>query len=151
MHPEIKLRAATWADQPSIVDFLRQMNLRGEDILIPGTRYWLAQTADHALVGSAGLEFGEGACLLRSVAVASDYRMTGLGRELVNTALAYAREIGCKTIYLFSVSSGSYWLRMGFQKIPVDELTQALPEIPQVLRFAAIGKLATETGWKKEI
>ncbi|HBY06883.1 MAG TPA: GNAT family N-acetyltransferase, partial [Chloroflexi bacterium] len=45
MNPEIKIRAATWADQPSIVDFLRQMNLRGEDILIPGTRYWLAQTA----------------------------------------------------------------------------------------------------------
>lgn len=151
MNRDIQIRAATLADKPQIVDFLRQMNLRGDDVLAPVTQYWVTETADRVLVGSVGLEFGVGASLLRSVAVSPDFRKMGLGRDLVNTALAGARKMGCKTIYLFSVSSGGYWQRMGFHKVPVDELVQALPEIPQVLRFSAIGKLATETGWKKEL
>ena len=147
----IRIRAADLSDRMHIVDFLSQVNLRGDDILGTHTRYWVAETDNHILVGSVGLELGSDSVLLRSMAVSPDFRNNGLGLNLVNTALNYAKVKGIKNVYLFSMSSGVYWQKMGFQKVPVDELVQALPKIPQVLRFTAIGKLATETAWKKQL
>jgi amino-acid N-acetyltransferase len=147
----VRIRAAKFSDRTRIVDFLSQVNLRGDDVLETHTRYWVAETDDHSLVGSVELELGSDSVLLRSMAVSPDFRNNGLGLTLVNTALNYAKVKGIKNVYLFSVSSGAYWQKMGFQKVPVDELVQTLPEIPQVLRFTAIGKLATETAWKKQL
>ena len=151
MNSCVRIRAANFTDKVHIVNFLRRVNLRGDDILATNTRYWVAESEDRHLIGSAGLEFGADSALLRSVAVSPEARNTGLGRNLVHTALTYAKAVGCKNVYLFSVSSGNYWLKMAFQQVPVDELVQALPEIPQVLRFTSIGKLATEVAWKREL
>lgn len=149
MNHGIKIRAANLSDKAQIEKFLRQMNLRSEDILAPNTQYWVAESDCHTLVGSAGLEFGVDSGLLRSVAVSPEFRNIGLGGELVNTAMAFAKTKGCKNIFLFSVSSGKYWQKIGFQAVPFDDLIQALPNSPQVIRFRSIGKLATETGSKK--
>ena len=147
----IRIRAANLSDRTRIVVFLSQVNLRGDDVLATNTRYWVAETDDRFIVGSVGLELGSDSVLLRSMAVSPDFRNNGLGLNLVNIALNYAKAMGFKYVYLFSVSSGTYWQKIGFQKVPVDELVQALPQIPQVLRFTVIGKLATETAWKKQL
>ena len=81
----------------------------------------------------------------------SDFRNAGLGLQLVNMAIAYAKDRNCKSAFLFSTRSGKYWQKLGFKKISTDELVMALPEAPQVLRFISIGKLATETAWKKDL
>ena len=151
MNNNIMIRVADLSDKTLIEHFLGQIGLRCDDILTMNTKYWVAETRDHSMVGCVGLEFGVDAVLLRSVAVSPNFRGDGLGHELVNAAESTAIAMGYKTIFLFSVSSGGYWQKMGFRKIPADELVQALPEIPQVLRFAEIGKLATETGWRKEL
>jgi len=151
MDNNIRIRLADLSDKTHIENLLKEISLRGDDILVTNSKYWIAETEDHNLVGSAGLEFGVDAVLLRSVAVSPDFRGQGLGHSLVNTAASVAKAMGYKTIFVCSVSSGGYWQKMGFRKIPAEELVRALPDIPQVLRFTKIGKLATETGWKKEL
>ena len=151
MKDKIRIRLADLSDRVRIENFLKETNLRSDDVLATNTKYWIAESQGCALVGSAGLEFGVDAVLLRSVAVSLSFRGQGLGNSLVDTATSVAKEMGYKTVFLFSVSSGGYWQKMGFRKIPADELVRALPDIPQVLRFAAVGKLATETGWRKEL
>jgi N-acetylglutamate synthase-like GNAT family acetyltransferase len=151
MNEDIRIRPADLSDRALIVNLLRQVDLLGDDVLAPNTRYWVAEEKNHILVGSVGLELGVDSVLLRSVAVLPGFRNIGLGRNLVNIAMTYAKEIGCKRVFLFSMRSGKYWRKLGFQKTPVDELVQSLPDIPQVLRFTSIGKLARETAWKKDL
>jgi N-acetylglutamate synthase-like GNAT family acetyltransferase len=151
MNQDIRIRPADLSDKALIVHLVRQVDLLGDDILAPNTRYWVAEENNHILVGSVGLELGVDSALLRSVAVLPGFRNIGLGRNLVNVAMTYAKKIGCKRIFLFSMRSGKYWQKLGFQKTPVDELVQSLPDIPQVLKFTSIGKLAIETAWKKDL
>ncbi|MBN1812643.1 MAG: GNAT family N-acetyltransferase [Anaerolineae bacterium] len=148
---DIRIRLANLSDKALIVNLVRQVDLLGDDILAPNTRYWVAEENNHILVGSVGLELGVDSALLRSVAVLPNFRNIGLGRNLVNTAMTYAKEIGCKRVFLFSMRSGKYWRKLGFQKTLVDELVQSLPDVPQVLKFTSIGKLAIETVWKKDL
>jgi N-acetylglutamate synthase-like GNAT family acetyltransferase len=151
MDKDIRIRLADFSDKAFIVNLVRQVDLLGDDILAPHTRYWVAEENDHIFVGSVGLELGVDSALIRSVAVLPNFRNIGLGRNLVNIAMTCAKEMGCKRVFLFSMRSGKYWQKLGFQKTPVDELVQSLPDIPQVLRFTSIGKLATETAWKKDL
>jgi N-acetylglutamate synthase-like GNAT family acetyltransferase len=74
----------------------------------------------------------------------------GWGTEPVDYVLSYARDQGYKAVYLFSVRSGSYWLRLGFRDVPVDELLQAIPDAYQDQYFGIIGKLAKAQAWKKD-
>jgi N-acetylglutamate synthase-like GNAT family acetyltransferase len=148
---DFEIRPALPQDAEALSSLLEQIDLLSYDVLAPGTRYWLALDKAGALAGCIGMEFGREAVLLRSVAVRPEVRKQGLGRTLVEFALDQARQSGYRRAYLFSVRSGGYWQRMRFRTVPVEELTEALPSAPQVLRFKDIGKLARETGWRLDL
>jgi len=66
----IGVREATFEDAAALRSFLTAQRLPTEDILAPGTVYWVAETETKEVIASAGLEFGGEAGLLRSVATA---------------------------------------------------------------------------------
>jgi N-acetylglutamate synthase-like GNAT family acetyltransferase len=145
------LREATVDDQAALRLFLESQGLPTDDILSPGTVYWVAETPSKKLIASAGLEIGAGVGLLRSVATDEAHRGGGLGKRMVQKALGKARARGIKHVYLFSTGAGGYFARLGFVESPVDELVTALPKAPQVLRFASLGWLATEVAWRIDL
>jgi len=145
------IRSAVASDVPGIVALLEDVDLLTHDVLAPNTQYWVAEDEHQHLVGVAGVEFGQSAALLRSVAVPTILRNQGLGKQLVQQALDWVLAAGYKRMYLFSTRSGTYWQHLGFQRVPVEEVTHSMSAVPQVRRFQAIGKLARETAWYKDL
>lgn len=145
----LNITTAQSADYDRILGLLQHVKLLTDDILVPGTRYWTAQTDTGGLAACAGIEFGEDAILFRSLAVYEDYRGEGLALKLIENALDEAKAEQKHHAYCFSMRAADYFLRIGFTEVPVSQLVHALPNVPQVVRFAKIGKLANERAFHK--
>ncbi len=149
--PTFTITPARPTDYDRILSLIQHVKLLTDDLLTVGTRYCVAQTEAGELAGCAGLEFGTDAVLFRSLAVYEAYRGDGLARRLIDHALNEAQAEGYHHAYCFSTRAADYFARIGFCEVPVTQLAAALPDAPQVVRFAAIGKLAGERAWVREL
>jgi GNAT superfamily N-acetyltransferase len=97
-------------------------------LMRPGRdRLWLAEM-DGRLVGSIGIVGREeGVAQLRWLLIAREARGRGVGRRLLGEALAFCREAGYRSIYLWTVSqlttAARLYLEAGFRK--TEELPPA--------------------------
>ncbi|MBV7700571.1 GNAT family N-acetyltransferase [Streptomyces sp. TRM70350] len=130
--------------------FLAGQGLSPQDVLAPGTRYWLTRDAAGP-AATVGLELQGHCVLLRSVAVRPDLRGCGAARRLVRRVLAEAATQGGRTAYVFSTGAGPVWERLGFRPVPVAEAAEALSDVPQVRQYRATGTLADETAWRHDL
>lgn len=79
---------------------------------------FLVARAKGQVVGSVGMErYGQSA-LLRSLAVAPQYRGRGLGRALTRRLLEQAREQGVKRVFLLTTTAPDFFPKFGFRRIP---------------------------------
>ena len=147
----ITIRSAQTSDYDRIITLLQYFKLLTDAILAEGTRYWVAQTEAGELAACAGVEFGEDAVLLRSLAVYEAFQGERLALRLIENALDEAAAAGYQHVYCFSTRAADYFQRVGFRQVPVEQLVQALPNAPQVVNFRAIGKLAGERAWYKAL
>ena len=111
-----RMRPATAADRPAILDLLR-----AQDLPLDGLDPELAgfQVLEEAgrLVGVAGLETYGDWGLLRSVAVAGDRRGAGLGARLTRAVLEEARARGLEGVYALTTTAAGYFPRLGFEEV----------------------------------
>ncbi|MGI9223567.1 MAG: GNAT family N-acetyltransferase [Woeseiaceae bacterium] len=91
-------------------------------------RVWLAEQDDR-LIGCTAIALRDGATAqLRWVLVDAAARGIGLGRQLVETALDYSRESGCKRVFLESTDglpeSQALYDDLGFELVSneIEEL-----------------------------
>jgi amino-acid N-acetyltransferase len=84
------------------------------------------------VIGTIGLEVFEDSALLRSAVVDQSARGGGLGAQLVEAALAKARVLRLKDVYLLTTTAEKYFPRFGFAEVPRDS---APPEIQQSVEF----------------
>lgn len=119
----VSVRAAQGEDLSAIKELLQQSGLP-----ISGVEEWLSQflVAEHEghIVAVAGLELYGGSALLRSVAVSSEWRGSGLGHQLIDRLLAKAQERGNRDIYLLTTTAEHYFPRFGFACIARDQVPQ---------------------------
>ncbi|WP_243715406.1 GNAT family N-acetyltransferase [Micromonospora sp. KC207] len=146
----LPLPAARSADSEELTAFLTGQGLSPQDVLAPGTRYWLTRDAAGPAV-AAGLERQGHCVLLRSVAVRPDLRGCGAARRLVEHVLAEAAAQEGRTAYVFSTSAGAFWERLGFRPVPVAEAAEVLSDAPQVRRYRETGALADEAAWRRDL
>lgn len=111
------LRPARREDLPALEALLTQVGLP-LDGLAPHVEQGILAWAGDRLVGSAVLEHYGSAGLLRSVAVAPEWRGQGLGRRLVQAALDQARLAGVHQIYLLTETAPAFFSRLGFRPVP---------------------------------
>lgn len=111
-----QIRPATQADLSRVERLLAQ-----NDLPITGVREaledFIVADADGEIVGVAGLECCHDDALLRSVAVAQEWRSKGLGRALVTRAIAEAESRGIRALYLLTTTAEHYFPSFGFTKI----------------------------------
>ena len=121
------IRRATRSDQRRVEQLLSSLHLPTAGVADWIDRFWVA---DHAgsPVGVAGVEQYGNAALLRSAAVDPSWRDTGIGRTLVETALATARAEGADSVYLLTTTAERYFPRFGFERITRDEVPDSLRE-----------------------
>jgi N-acetylglutamate synthase-like GNAT family acetyltransferase len=134
------------SDAAAIIGLLQTNDLRTEGVLQDRTCYWVAENGA-ALVGAIGLEPGDDCVLLRSAIVVPSERGKGIGRNLTESALEWARSSGYQVAYCFSTDAGDYWTARGFSIASVEDVVRAVPHAPQVQLFRRLGWLPTEVAY----
>jgi GNAT superfamily N-acetyltransferase len=73
------------------------------DCMLDGTgRVWIAEDADRIVGSIAMVDAGEGVGQLRWFLLVPEVRGSGLGRRLLEAALAYGRERGFSSVFLWT-------------------------------------------------
>ena len=114
------IRPATERDLASVEQLLVSSDLPtvGVAAAIPN---FLVAEHDGALVGVVGIEdCSREYALLRSTAVAPEWRSRGLGRQLVERAIAGAEARGTKALYLLTTTADRYFPSFGFEPTTRD-------------------------------
>lgn len=141
-------RLANAADKPNVTRVFSEAGLDTDAALEDGTTYWIMER-DGQAVGAVGLEHGDGVSLLRGAAVTPAARGLGLGRQLVISAVEYARGRGDRAIYMFS--RGGNWETFGFTQIPLAVVMAEIPDAPQIQAYRARSERPGGTTWMRDL
>ncbi len=112
------------ANKPGTVYFDPTTDALFELFNTPGSYYYIA-TIDNKVVGGAGIfpteNLPKGTCELVKLYLHKDARGTGLGKQLLNTAMQWAKENDYTQVYLESMPELSkavtIYENVGFQRI----------------------------------
>jgi UDP-N-acetylmuramate: L-alanyl-gamma-D-glutamyl-meso-diaminopimelate ligase len=100
---------------------------------------------DGRMVGVVALEVYDDAATLRSLAVLPEHRSHGLGWMLADQAVARARELGVRRLYLLTESASDFFgEKLGFRTIDrstVDPAVEASPHFRESARSAVAMRL----------
>lgn len=106
--------------------------LEGAGLPVAGVDEWFDRfvVAEHdgRVVGVAGLEVHGTDGLLRSVAVADDWRGRGLGGALTDEVLARCSRDGLSAVYLLTETAENFFPRYGFVRIERDAASDAVKQ-----------------------
>lgn len=130
-HPTV--RAATGPDLPHVATLLHAGGLISGAARERTGRTVVAET-DRRIVGTAAWERCGGAALLRSVAVAPEHRLAGIGSLVVAAALRKTLEAGPRDIYLVTEDAEAFFARCGFRTVAREELPDEVAVHPQLAR-----------------
>jgi amino-acid N-acetyltransferase len=108
------LRHAEATDLAGVLDLLRRAELPTQGVTAEALRDFIVAEDGGELVGVAGLEVYPASALLRSVAVDPSWRGTGVGRALIERALAISQERGAQDVFLLTTTAEHYFPRFGF-------------------------------------
>ena len=123
--PRATLRPARPADLPAVERLLASSGLPLTGVADKLSTFVVAESGGD-LVGVAGLEACCDNALLRSVAVAPEWRSRGLGRSLVTHVIADAESRGIHALYLLTTTAERYFPSFGFREIPRSEVPEDL-------------------------
>lgn len=106
--------------------------LLASDLPLDGVReslvdFVVAEASDE-VIGVAGLELCRDEALLRSVAVAPEWRSRGIGRALVTRVISDAEARGIRALYLLTTTAEHYFPSFGFHPVGRDEVPAGVCE-----------------------
>jgi N-acetylglutamate synthase-like GNAT family acetyltransferase len=109
----VTLRRASRLDHQAVATLLDELGLPLEGVSEWLDQFWVGEHGG-AIVGAAAMERYGDAGLLRSVAVAPDWRGSGIARALVERVLDEGRAAGIREVYLLTTTAEHYFPRLGF-------------------------------------
>ena len=140
MHGEAALRPASMKDLPRVEKLLTESKLPLDGVKESLHDFVVAE-AQGDIVGVAGLEICCDDALLRSVAVRPEWRSKGVGRALVNRAIAEAESRGLRALYLLTTTAEQYFPSFGFAKVDraaIPEQVRATKEFTSACPASAV-------------
>jgi amino-acid N-acetyltransferase len=111
----IRLRNATSSDISAVETLLSASDLPLEGVRDNFSSFVVAES-DDGITGAIGLERFGSVALLRSAVVATEYRGSGIGRQLVEQLLQRAQDAGIDELYLLTTTAENYFPRFGFTR-----------------------------------
>jgi arsenite methyltransferase len=144
-----KIRPAEGSDLASVRALLALSHLPWDGLMDQfGDAYAVAE-ADGHVVGVAGLETYGGHGLLRSVAVAPEWRLCGVAEALVKNRIQWAGERGLQSVHLLTTDAARYFDRLGFRALNREEAPTPIresreyasicPQNARLMRYVAAG------------
>jgi amino-acid N-acetyltransferase len=123
---DISYSLASPGDLPSVRELLARCDLPAEDLRPSHFDNFVVCRDGGRLVGTVGLEpLGE-VGLLRSLAVAPEFRGRRLGHELWARAREHALSRGIGRLYLLTTTAEGLFRRWGFQHVPRDQVADVV-------------------------
>lgn len=117
------IRRAETDDLPRIQQLLVSSELPIEGVAEALNGFFVAEH-DGELVGVVGVEECCEYGLLRSTAVSPEWRGRGLGRQLVQRAIAESESRGVQALYLLTTTAEQYFPGFGFAKATRDTVPE---------------------------
>jgi len=114
--------------ETSVKRLLNESRLISSDLTPEHLRYFFGLGTKEEPEGVVGLELFGTVGLLRSLAVVSSCRRTGLGSKLVAHAEDYARNKGIKSLYLLTNTAEAFFKRRGYKRTGRDDAPLAIRE-----------------------
>ena len=108
------------------VALLKGANLPTADLTDEHLEHFFFLGPRTAPFGLIGLEIHERDALLRSLAVAPDYRAAGTGSALLAHAEVYARAKGVDAVYLLTTTAEEFFARRGYGRIEREEAPDSI-------------------------
>lgn len=138
--PVFDLRPASENDFPSIRDLIWQARINPTGLA--WRRFMVAVTPDALVIGCGQLKPHKDKSLeLASIAVLPEWRGRGIGSALIEHLLSLAP----RPVYLTCRAAlETYYLRFGFETIPVNEMPPYFRRISRLFRVMRVGGLAGE-------
>jgi homocysteine S-methyltransferase len=119
------IRPATAADLPGIRRLLEGNRLPTADLEHSMPVFFVAQDGP-MLAGAGGFEVHGESGLLRSIVVADWLRGSGLGRALVESVEAAARQRGLRELVLLTETAPDFFARLGYADIARESAPEAI-------------------------
>jgi amino-acid N-acetyltransferase len=117
----VTIRPATAGDLAAVEQLLTARHLPTAGVA-ESLHNFLVAEHDDALVGVVGIEHCSEYGLLRSAAVVAEWQGQGLGRRLVERAIADATASGTRALYLLTTTAERYFPSFGFTNATRDEV-----------------------------
>jgi len=112
----MRIRAATPEDLPAVRELLSTSGLPVDGVE-ENLDDFIVAVEDRAISGVIGVERYGPTALLRSAAVSTSSRGSGLGSRLVKAILERAAAQGVKDVYLLTTTASEYFPRFGFTEV----------------------------------
>jgi len=109
----ITIRPAVDADRPAIEALLTSNDLPMDGVA-ETLRGFLVAESNGTIIGTVGMEYCGVYGLLRSTAVAAEWRSRGIARRLVERIVAEAEGRGLNALYLLTTTAETYFPTFGF-------------------------------------
>jgi N-acetylglutamate synthase-like GNAT family acetyltransferase len=116
----VSVRNARAEDLAAVHALLKECDLPTSDVDAQALDGFVVAEAGGPIVGVAGIERHGRYGLLRSVAASESMRGRGIGRAVVEGAIANARARGINDIYLLTVTADGYFPALGFTRVDRD-------------------------------
>lgn len=131
--PDIQPERATPSDLDAIAGLLASVDLTTAG-LSPDLGPVFIVRRNGRLIGVAAVEQYVDGALFRSLAVADDFRNSGLGAALTRTAMRWAAEQHVGSLFLLTETASAYFPRFGFRKISREAVP---PGVRSSVEFAS--------------
>ncbi len=129
---DYSLREAEVGDFPAIHSLLSANGLPVGGVDPDSGKYFVA-VENGLIIGAIGIEHQGSDAMLRSFAVHSEYRKSGIGKALVHKATHSLKTEKIKSIYLLTNTAEQYFQQFGFVKIDRSEIPS------EILANSALG------------
>jgi amino-acid N-acetyltransferase len=124
---EITYSQASADDLPAVRALLEHCGLPTQDLKADHLGHFVLCRSGGRIAGTVGLELLGDLALLRSLAVAPELRGRRIGHELWHRALAAARRLNIRQLYLLTTTAEGLFVRWGFRRLPRES-------VPEVVR-----------------
>lgn len=104
-------------EETDILNLITDVGLSVQDLESEKLVHFIVARIADAVVGAVGLEPVGEVALLRSLAVAVNYRKQAIASRLVAAIEKYARSHGVEALYLLTMDAADFFLKQSYQQI----------------------------------
>lgn len=115
------------SDESHIRNLLQYAGLPTDDITTEHLRSFLVAKEADVIIGTVGMEYlGKHKGLIRSLAVAEEFRGRGIAKTLYYTLEEHACSIGIREVYALTTTIADWLERLGYEKITREEAPEEI-------------------------